>query len=76
MAWMPPSAEIVSPVIALAAAPRAGRTDLIDRYRPLVMGNAAFQKNGVMPRLAMRIRQPSVLEQFRQGLLLGSGAHR
>ncbi|RYE09073.1 MAG: hypothetical protein EOP22_10785 [Hyphomicrobiales bacterium] len=62
--------EEFGPVIALAAAPRAGRTDLIDRYRPLVMGNAAFQKNGVMPRLAMRIRQPSVLEQFRQGLVL------
>src|SRR5690606_38195510 len=34
--------EEFGPVVALAAAPRAGRQDLIDRYRPLVMSNPHY----------------------------------
>jgi tetratricopeptide (TPR) repeat protein len=62
--------EEFGPVVALAAAPRAGRQDLIDRYRPLVMGNPHYQVGGILPRLAMRVRANSVFENLREGLLL------
>lgn len=68
--------EEFGPVIALAAAPRAARQDLIDRYRPLVMGNPHYQVAGIMPRLAMRMRTESVFERLREGLILaGIPAH-
>src|SRR3569623_3222757 len=35
--------EELGPTIALAAAPVIGRNDLIDRYRPMVLGNAHIQ---------------------------------
>ena len=62
--------EEFGPVVALAAAPRAGRQDLIDRYRPLVMGNPHYQIAGIFPRLAMRVRANSVFEKLREGLVL------
>jgi Flp pilus assembly protein TadD len=62
--------EEFGPVVALAAAPRAGRQDLIDRYRPMVMGNPHYQVAGILPRLAMRMRTESVFERLRQGLVL------
>ncbi len=62
--------EEFGPIIALTAAPRAGRPDLIDRYRPLVMGNPRFQAEGIIPRLSMRVRTPSVLQGIRKGLIL------
>jgi len=62
--------EEFGPVVALAAAPRAGRQDLIDRYRPIVMGNPHYQVAGIFPRLAMRVRPNSVFDQLREGLVL------
>lgn len=62
--------EEFGPVIALAAAPRAARQDLIDRYRPLVMDNPHFQVSGIIPRLAMRVRPTGVLQRIRDGLIL------
>jgi Flp pilus assembly protein TadD len=62
--------EEFGPVVALAAAPRAGRQDLIDRYRPIVMGNPHYQVAGILPRLAMRMRTEAVFERLRQGLVL------
>jgi hypothetical protein len=62
--------EEFGPVVALAAAPRAGRQDLIDRYRPIVMGNPHYQVAGILPRLTMRMRTDTVFERLREGLLL------
>lgn len=62
--------EELGPVIALAAAPRAARQDLIDRYRPLVMDNPHFQVAGILPRLQMRLQERSILQRFREGLIL------
>ena len=62
--------EEFGPVVALAAAPRAARQDLIDRYRPLVMSNPHYQVAGILPRLAMRMRTDSVFEKLREGLVL------
>ena len=62
--------EEFGPVIALAAAPRAGRQDLIDRYRPAVMSNPHYQVGGILPRLAMRMAADSVYDAVREGLLL------
>jgi tetratricopeptide (TPR) repeat protein len=60
----------LAPIVALTAAPRAARTDLIDRYRPLVLGNSQFQAMGIMPRVQMRISAPGVLQRIRTGLVL------
>jgi tetratricopeptide (TPR) repeat protein len=57
-------------IIALTAAPRAARTDLIDRYRPMVLGNTLFQQSGIMPRVGMRVKQLGVLQRIRTGLVL------
>jgi tetratricopeptide (TPR) repeat protein len=62
--------EEFGPVIALAAAPRAAREDLIDRYRPMVMDNPHFQAAGILPRLSMRVRPEGILQRFREGLIL------
>jgi tetratricopeptide (TPR) repeat protein len=62
--------EEFGPVIALAAAPRAARQDLIDRYRPMIMDNPRFQDVGILPRLAMRVRPEGILQRFREGLIL------
>lgn len=62
--------EEFGPVVALAAAPRAGRQDLIDRYRPMVMSNPQYQVAGILPRLAMRVRADSVFDRLREGLVL------
>jgi tetratricopeptide (TPR) repeat protein len=62
--------EEFGPVVALAAAPRAGRQDLIDRYRPMVMGNPHYQVAGILPRLAMRVRTDSIFDLLREGLVL------
>lgn len=62
--------EEFGPVIALAAAPRAARQDLIDRYRPMVMNNPHYQVAGIIPRLEMRLRTESVFEKLREGLIL------
>lgn len=62
--------EELGPSIALAAAPVVGRLDLIDRYRPLIMGNKHFQERGIMPRLQQLYNQPMVLDRIREGLVL------
>jgi tetratricopeptide (TPR) repeat protein len=62
--------EEYGPVVALAAAPRAARQDLIDRYRPLVMSNPHYQVAGILPRLQMRMRTEAVFERLREGLIL------
>ena len=60
----------LGPIIALTAAPRAARADLIDRYRPIVLGNIRFQQSGIMPRLEMRVNATGVLQRIRAGLVL------
>lgn len=60
----------LAPIIALTAAPRAARVDLIDRYRPIVLGNLRFQQSGIMPRVAMRVKASGVLQRIRTGLVL------
>ena len=63
-------------VAALAAAPRAARNDLIDRYRPLVLGRATFQDTGILTRISGWMRVPGVLSTLRAGLILaGLPAH-
>lgn len=62
--------EELGPAIALAAAPMIGRQDIIERYRPIVLGNRYFQESGVLPRLRLRIRLPVLLQRLRDGLLL------
>lgn len=62
--------EELGPVIALAAAPVVGRLDLIDRYRPLIMGNPHFQERGIMLRLQQLYNLPVVLDRIREGLVL------
>ena len=60
----------LGPLIALAAAPLIGRVDLVDRYRPMVIGNPRFQATGVLKRVAMLAGQPVLIERLRTGLLL------
>ncbi len=58
------------PVTALAAAPMVGRNDLIDRYRPIVLGNAHFQSVGILPRLSILIKPQILLDRIKAGLTL------
>lgn len=60
----------VGQVIVLAAAPNAGRTDLIDRYRPMVLGNPQFQAAGILPRLSIYFRQDVLVQRVTEGLEL------
>ena len=60
----------LGPVMALASAPGVGRTDLIDRYRTLVLNNPRFQSAGIMPRLRNLVPQQVVLDRIREGLTL------
>ena len=60
----------IGPAIALATAPQIGRSDLVERYKPLVLGNARFQATGIMPRLAVSIREPDLLKRIGDGLAL------
>jgi hypothetical protein len=62
--------EELGPVIAVAAAPVVGRSDLIDRYRPLVLGNTHFQSGGIMTRIARVYRVPALVDRIREGLIL------
>lgn len=62
--------EEFSSIIALTAAPRAARVDLIDRYRPRILDNPYFQAAGIMPRLGMRLNTSGVLQKIRAGLVL------
>lgn len=57
-------------VVALAAAPEVGRTDLVDRYRPIVLGNTHFQSVGILPRLGILIRPQVLLDRVKEGLTL------
>ncbi len=57
-------------VIVLAAAPSAGRTDLIDRYRPAILGNPNFQQAGIIPRLSIYFRQDVLIRRVTEGLVL------
>jgi hypothetical protein len=56
--------------IALAAAPYVGRNDLIDRYRPALLGNPHLQSVGILPRLGMTIKPLVLLQKLRDGLVL------
>lgn len=55
-------------IIALAAAPGAARGDSIDRLRADVLSQENFQKQGIMPRLSVRIRDEAFLGLIRIGL--------
>ncbi len=56
-------------VIALAAASRAQRSDLVERFKPVVMGNPVFQQFGILPRIGQRVREFQILQLMRIGLL-------
>lgn len=60
----------LGPVLALASAPRVGRTDLVDRYRTMVLNNPRFQFAGIMSRLRNLVPQQVVLDRIREGLTL------
>jgi len=62
--------EEFGPLIALAAAPRVARDDLVARYRPLVLGNPRFQAAGILPRAALRLPIEAVAARLREGLVL------
>jgi len=62
--------EELGPVIAVAAAPVIGRNDLIDRYRPLVLGNVHFQAAGIMTRIERVFQVPALADRIREGLIL------
>jgi len=62
--------EELGPTIALAAAPVIGRNDLIDRYRPLVLGNQHFQAVGIMTRIQRIYKVPALTDRMREGLIL------
>jgi tetratricopeptide (TPR) repeat protein len=58
------------PVIAVAAAPIIGRNDIIDRYKPQIVNNPAFQRDGVLPRIGLMIKPQILLDRVREGLVL------
>jgi tetratricopeptide (TPR) repeat protein len=58
------------PVIAVAAAPIIGRNDIIDRYKPQILDNAAFQQGGVLPRIGLMMKPQILLDRVREGLVL------
>lgn len=60
----------LGPVIALTAAPRAARPDLIDRYRQTVLSNPHFQVAGILPRIEQRVNSAGVMARIRSGLIL------
>jgi len=60
----------LGPVIAIAAAPVVGRNDLIDRYRPLVLGNLHFQATGIMTRIERVYQVQALADRIREGLIL------
>ncbi|MEO6015309.1 MAG: hypothetical protein ABIQ30_17200 [Devosia sp.] len=60
----------LGPVIVLAAAPRIGRTDLIDLYRPILLANAHLQSAGIMPRITAVFRPEGLANRVREGLTL------
>jgi tetratricopeptide (TPR) repeat protein len=62
--------EELSAVIALAAAARAGRPELYERYVPLLLANRRYQQAGVMARLKLRLPVEATLERVREGLIL------
>jgi tetratricopeptide (TPR) repeat protein len=62
--------EELGPTIALAAAPVIGRNDLIDRYRPVVLGNQHFQAVGIMTRIQRIYKVPALTDRMREGLIL------
>jgi len=60
----------LGPVIAIAAAPVVGRNDLIDRYRPLMLGNLHFQATGIMTRIERVYQVQALADRIREGLIL------
>jgi tetratricopeptide (TPR) repeat protein len=60
----------LGPAIAMAAAPVIGRNDLIDRYRPVIMGNPHFQAGGIMTRIEVLYKTPDLVDRIREGLIL------
>ena len=61
--------EETATAIALAAAPFAGRDDLVVRYRPLVLGDPRFQATGILPRLLRSTGSQLLIDRLREGLL-------
>lgn len=60
----------LGPVIVLAAASLVDRQDVVDRYKPIVLGSERLQKTGVLLGLSLYLRQEVVAERVRDGLLL------
>ena len=60
----------VAVAIILGSAPRVGRLDLIERYKPVLLANRRFQAEGVMARLQVRLRVEGALVRLREGLIL------
>ena len=61
--------EETAAALALAAAPFAGRDDLVDRYKPLVLDDPRFQQAGILPRLLRRTGSQLLIDRLHEGLL-------
>ncbi|HVY50563.1 MAG TPA: hypothetical protein VHA07_03285 [Devosia sp.] len=58
------------PLVAVAAAPAIGRSDIVDRYRPQILGNPAFQRVGILPRASLMVKPQILIDRLREGLVL------
>jgi tetratricopeptide (TPR) repeat protein len=64
----PADAEFGS-AVATAAGYELRRSDIVDRYLPMVMTTQGFHQVGILPRLRIRLRDPAVLRQLGEALV-------
>jgi len=57
-------------ILTLAAAPQAGRLDVVARFLPSLLDNPSMQSQGILPRLSRRVRDERILKMLGYGLLL------
>lgn len=55
-------------VLVLAAAPLAGRNELVGRFTPIVLRNPQLQQRGILPVVSASLPQQSLLDQLKAGL--------
>jgi tetratricopeptide (TPR) repeat protein len=56
--------------LALAAAGESKRRDIIDQFMRGLMTNAGYRSAGILPKLGLRITDPSLLHHIAEGLVL------
>ena len=57
-------------VLAVAAAGESKRQDIIDQFFKPLMSNAGYRSAGILPKLGLRITDPSLLQHIADGLVL------